>query len=1552
MMLKHYYYWLLQLEWIYSLPSYRLYNTELSDRKTLEYDCLNYYILDNIIYSKTSRLLDHQIIPYCIRPLSNQIEPNETKGPGTSITFEKLRQLNLSSEDLLQWSAPISLAEKYQLYLDETSHAFLFNETFFNCSYGWFGLHCEYTFFLDVSFGEIVRHTFLSKIQTIPLALGSITNHTCYMHLRCDRGPHPICLDWREICNGHIDCLNDGVDEENCFQLEANECNEDEYRCLNGQCIPKSFFRDYQENPDCLDRSDEKYSTSPTAGCPLDPSFRCEETTCTYSSEFACGDGECRTALHRWPRSSERACNNLRKYLFDRTIFSFQENSQLRYECWSAMICLLDLAFLFENIECAYICQFSREICLGQIRRFCPQEFLLPSYPIFVGHVYSAFQSSALHQTAPLTPDYLCFNQTLCPFFPASIRIQNQTCQPSTYFDTNPMINLDYIFLSCLSNFQARNRTYCEQSNMYQCSNTHKCISKHRLVDNILDCYAGDDESFNSSCSLNHTYRFQCSSQLEKCISPLNVEDLKINCPNWEDEKFISTTSNTERIPFPMLCDGFWDLNVISADENNETDETHCEYWPCVNQYTRCDGISNCVDNADELNCESSLCSGNFHPCISLTTFKLSCLPMTLYGNGMIECLGGTDEQHYCRQSNGFSRLNYFQCQNSSICLRYQKVCDQSIDCLNSKEDEKFCRNTTAFMLEHICSDALRGFRTIEEEFLCSKLTKSPAINYFQLENSTIKSHSNTTLNSFQSQELSPRNIGEDLRRQWLCNRGVLLYRGFEEEEELCICPPSYYGSRCQYQNERVSLTIQIRTGQARVQFELVIQLIDNQNETHSFEQRQFLAMRDCRFKFHLNLLYRTRPKAIHNRTYSVRIDIFHKSTLKHHSAWLFPLQFLFLPVQRLAVQLVIEENPIDLEKNCPLNCQHGQCRQYRNHMSYFCQCHPFYFGALCTEKQHCQCSSDSLCMTSFNNRSICICPPFKYGPQCRLTHRSCPRANPCRNGGTCIPTDERISEKNFTCICDQTHSGPFCERNESQIIISFEKNFPIPSFIIVHFITVQTQSNPIQAAYLIKIGFAQDTALLYRSELFHIIITQISTLYYLTLIQNDFLLSSNYSATIFASNRCPPVDQLFNQSILQLPFLHRVKYYHLPCLEQVELQCFYDDMYLCLCNSYRHANCFEFDRHIDFNCNGLKYCRNNGSCFQNHPVCPSTVICSCPECYHGPQCQLNTHTFLLSLDVILGYHIHPQISFSQQPLPIQISVTLLILLTIVGLISSILSIITFRSKTLQKVGCGIYLYICSIDCLLLVLLLNVKFWFLVLFQMNLISNPTVLLLNCILIELLLKTFFSLIDWLNVCVSIERVISIIKGVQFNKIRSRTSAKYVIITLSLFIPLSYLHDPVHRQLLSDDEENRIWCFVSYDPIWFSYNSVINIIHVAIPFLINIVSAFLIILFISRQRTRAQKRQSFREHFREQFRQHRHLIISPLILIVLVMPRLIISFLPGCIKSARDPWLYLIGYFLSFISPVLVFIIFVLPSDVFRKEFIQKMSVYCHYVKRRS
>ena len=72
-----------------------------------------------------------QIIDYCRRVRTNQSLQSHIRA---TFRFQELKQLNLTSEHLYQWSAPIDVIEEYQIYLDTDSNE-LGDQIFNNCSW-------------------------------------------------------------------------------------------------------------------------------------------------------------------------------------------------------------------------------------------------------------------------------------------------------------------------------------------------------------------------------------------------------------------------------------------------------------------------------------------------------------------------------------------------------------------------------------------------------------------------------------------------------------------------------------------------------------------------------------------------------------------------------------------------------------------------------------------------------------------------------------------------------------------------------------------------------------------------------------------------------------------------------------------------------------------------------------------------------------------------------------------------------------------------------------------------------------------------------------------------------------------------------------------------------------------------------------------------------------------------------------------------------------------------------------------------------------------------
>ena len=389
----------------------------------------------------------------------------------------------------------------------------------------------------------------------------------------------------------------------------------------------------------------------------------------------------------------------------------------------------------------------------------------------------------------------------------------------------------------------------------------------------------------------------------------------------------------------------------------------------------------------------------------------------------------------------------------------------------------------------------------------------------------------------------------------------------------------------------------------------------------------------------------------------------------------------------------------------------------------------------------------------------------------------------------------------------------------------------------------------------------------------------------------------------------------------------------------------------MCLCNTDRHANCFKFDYKQTSNCFGFNYCQNDGECYQDNMTCPTSSLCFCKKCYFGTQCQLTTTGFGLSLDNILGYSIWPNIPFSQQPIIIKISIACTILMFIIAIINSVLSFITFRRKRSLNVGCGFYLLASSIISVLTMTMFTLKIFLLVFSQMSMITNHSFLLVNCIMMDMVLKSFLAIGDWLNACVAVERVMTAYIGVKFNKKKSKQCAKWIIFGICVLTLASYIPDPIYRELFEDNQEQRKWCVVHYSSAMRIFTMIINIIHFCIPLVINVISVLTIIILVARQKSTANTEETYKEHLWKQYHQHKHRLFSSIILIIIATPRLIISFLSKCMESARSPGLYLTGYFISFIPPLLVFILFVLPSKYYRKEFKDATIAIRKTVQRR-
>jgi len=407
----------------------------------------------------------------------------------------------------------------------------------------------------------------------------------------------------------------------------------------------------------------------------------------------------------------------------------------------------------------------------------------------------------------------------------------------------------------------------------------------------------------------------------------------------------------------------------------------------------------------------------------------------------------------------------------------------------------------------------------------------------------------------------------------------------------------------------------------------------------------------------------------------------------------------------------------------------------------------------------------------------------------------------------------------------------------------------------------------------------------------------------------------------------------------MNFTWIKRVKLYHHYFKD---VRCFYDEVYMCLVDNSQLIECLLFNHKVA-HCTDRNYCENGGRCLENKQAGQVQFACVCPECHYGSFCQLTMTQYSLTLDSMLGQEILTDMPLDQQKIFIKIILAVVVLIFFVGIASNICSTVTFYDIQIRSHGCGYYLLILSISSQISLIVFGCRFVYLLISQMTIIPNRQLLNVSCILLDFLLQLSISFCDWLSSCVACERTASAIKGVNFNKKLSIRMVKFVIPMLLISLILMFIHQVFSRELISDPRsDDRLWCVVKFPRRWLqTYNAAMNLFNSVVPFLINLISAILLLINFSRTKQKAAKKK-YITVFKEQVKEHKELIISPIVMISFKLPMLIVILIIKCIKSQWELYLSTTCYFLALVPLLATFAIFVLPAPSYVKIFNTKRN----------
>ncbi|CAF1067220.1 unnamed protein product [Adineta steineri] len=679
---------------LYSMTMYEcrifLYNTENSAMSE-QFDCI--YEQDDIGYDIGSVA---GTTLYCRRAFTpGKLERvfDKCENDGQKKSFVKLLNENVSPNEVLEWSSSIEAADNYAA-LYYTNHSLIsandLDQFLCHCKHPTtFGKYCEY----KLTFGanslktsHVLQATARKAYRPASQVEGKVL---CYVTLLCDW--NLPCLDWRDICDGEQQCEN-GWDEEHCDKLEFNECENDEFRCMNGMCIPEEYWLD--GDVDCMDWTDENYKVHLGGWCfHTVNAGDCDEHWC-LPDRWSCGDGQCIYYNDRLifmnieVRNSE--CWNYRHMYYmcemnsieplwtleDGRCWPYRQYDDPQYSkgsmgftdieiCTYLIRCALSDGFEIHcpcnRLNCSYI---MREVCIDDYMYEYPigplihpymrtmyyayRDFTnkVPDELILFGGIrcrgyYGIFNSSEdisvsllhLNETLLLWDSEFCLSEMLTRDYNSSIKYDENCWINSFTFNGYPYGVFDV------------------------CSSTQECISQYRINDGKVNCLYDDDESFFLSeknlCSRVRKHRFQCSVDEATCYHLYSLGGGTAQCSNRYDEYLYGTGRSLFNLQCAkhdlsvchLLKEYIENSSIVSNSSTNSDSFDEQKLYQLTNRIPfqmYCDSNWNLHEHVDEIPpyCQSWICHSDQYQCRSGP-----CIPLKWVCDGQWDCADASDEE-------------------------------------------------------------------------------------------------------------------------------------------------------------------------------------------------------------------------------------------------------------------------------------------------------------------------------------------------------------------------------------------------------------------------------------------------------------------------------------------------------------------------------------------------------------------------------------------------------------------------------------------------------------------------------------------------------------------------------------------------------------------------------------------------------------------------------------------------------------------------------------------------------------------------------------------
>jgi hypothetical protein len=210
---------------------------------------------------------------------------------------------------------------------------------------------------------------------------------------------------------------------------------------------------------------------------------------------------------------------------------------------------------------------------------------------------------------------------------------------------------------------------------------------------------------------------------------------------------------------------------------------------------------------------------------------------------------------------------------------------------------------------------------------------------------------------------------------------------------------------------------------------------------------------------------------------------------------------------------------------------------------------------------------------------------------------------------------------------------------------------------------------------------------------------------------------------------------------------------------------------------------------------------------------------------------------------------------------------------------------------------------------------------------------------SCKVLSFLLSVLTRSTYWLNSWISINRFLVTFFSTSLALKNARLAIGISLFTVVLLL-LMHVHELIFYIVIRNFSSSSSVCVTNYgiDPVS-TYNRISTSFHYLAPFSIQTISITLMIISVARSRARVNGQQrSIYQALKKQFHSQKELYITPIAIILSALPQLLLTFSLACTELIEwQRHLLLCAYLVSYAPQVLSFILYVLPSTSYKKEF---------------